>query len=401
MLNELQYSCIDSSGQEIKGVISASDRMDAISKLKERGLTVVELAEKKTKERKSFSFRKGFGDQDLYNISRELSILLRSGIRIDKAFELLMSPSMKRELKDILSLVLVDIKAGKEVAQAFGNTGRFTHLFVTMIRVGEAVGNLQSAFENIAQYYKFQIQYKGEIRNALTYPIFLIFASIMTLVFIFSFIVPRFFSIFGTDTQALPLPAKVLYTMSGLLSFTNLCILIGLIIAIVILKKFYPSKVRLPNLYLYLLDFPLIGRLILNLELSRFSYSMYSMLQSGIEFIKALKLSAALIQNRRLRTPIESLVEQIKGGKKIADVFSQVHFLPDIVPNMLRVGEGSGNLKEIFFELYQVFDERFKNSTKRALILIEPTIIVIMGLIVGFIVISLILTVMSVGSIKL
>lgn len=401
MLSELQYSCIDSSGQEINGVISASDRMDAISKLKERGLTVVELVEKKTKERKSFSFRKGFGDQDLYNISRELSILLRSGIRIDKAFELLMNPSMKRELKDILSLVLVDIKAGKEVAQAFGNTGRFTHLFVTMIRVGEAVGNLQSAFENIAQYYKFQIQYKGEIRNALTYPIFLIFASIMTLVFIFSFIVPRFFSIFGTDTQALPLPAKVLYTMSGLLSFTNLCILIGLIIAVVILKKFYPSKVRLPNIYLYLLNVPLIGRLILNLELSRFSYSMYSMLQSGIEFIKALKLSAALIQNRRLRTPIESLVEQIKGGKKIADVFSQVHFLPDIVPNMLRVGEGSGNLKEIFFELYQVFDERFKNSTKRALILIEPTIIVIMGLIVGFIVISLILTVMSVGSIKL
>ena len=117
MLNELQYSCIDSSGQEIKGVISASDRRDALSRLKERGLTVVELVEKKTKERKSFSLRKGFGDQDLYNISRELSILLRSGIRIDKAFELLMNPSMKRELKDILSLVLVDIKAGKEVAR--------------------------------------------------------------------------------------------------------------------------------------------------------------------------------------------------------------------------------------------------------------------------------------------
>lgn len=401
MLTEYAYSCFDPLGQETKGVISAPDRTMALSKLRDQGLTVIDLVEKRSKARRGVVWGKGIKDQDLYNISRELSILLRSGIRIDKAIELLMNPSMKRELKDILSLVLVDIKAGKEVAQAFGNTGRFTHLFVTMIRVGEAVGNLQSAFENIAQYYKFQIQYKGEIRNALTYPIFLIFASIMTLVFIFSFIVPRFFSIFGTETGALPLPAKVLYTMSGLLSFTNLCILIGLIIAVVILKKFYPSKVRLPNIYPYLLNFPLIGRLILNLELSRFSYSMYSMLQSGIEFIKALKLSAALIQNRRLRTPIESLVEQIKGGKKIADVFSQVHFLPDIVPNMLRVGEGSGNLKEIFFELYQVFDERFKNSTKRALILIEPTIIVIMGLIVGFIVISLILTVMSVGSIKL
>ena len=174
-----------------------------------------------------------------------------------------------------------------------------------------------------------------------------------------------------------------------------------MILVIILWKKFSPSKVRLPNIYAYLIHLPVVGRLILNLELSRFSYSMYSMLQSGIEFIKALKLSAAIIQNHHLRNPIESLVGQIKGGKKIADVFSQVHLLPEIVPNMLRVGEGSGNLKEIFFELHQMFDERFKNTTKRALVLVEPTIIVIMGLLVGFIVISLILTVMSVGSIKL
>ena len=401
MLTEFTYHCIDSSGQETSGVISTSERIDALSKLRDRGLTVIDLVEKKVKERRSFSFKKGFRDQDAYNLSRELSILLRSGIRIDRGIELLMNPSMKQEHRDILSRVLLEIKTGKGVAEAFNKTGLFSPLFITMIRVGEAVGSLQSAFENIAQYYRFQIQYKGEIRNALTYPVFLIFASIMTLFFIFSFIVPRFFSIFGTDTHALPLTAKVLYTLSRWFSFTNLGILVGMILLFLIWKKYNPTKIRLPNLYTYLLHLPLVGTLILNLELSRFSYSMYSMLQSGIEFIKALNLSAALIQNRRLRNPIESLVEQIKGGKKIADVFSQVHLLPEIVPNMLRVGEGSGNLKEIFFELYQVFDERFKNSTKRALVLLEPSIIVIMGLIVGFIVISLILTVMSVGGIKL
>jgi general secretion pathway protein F len=401
MLTEFIYSCIDSSGQEIKGAISASDRMDALSKLRDRRLTVTELVERKPREKRSFSFKKGFGDQDVYNISRELSILLRSGLRIDKGFELLMNPTTKQDLRDILSLVLTDIKAGKSPAQAFSNTGRFSPLFVTMIRVGETVGNLQSAFENIAQYYRFQIQFKGEIRNALTYPVFLVFASVITLFGIFHFIVPRFFSIFGTDTSSLPLPARVLYAMSGLLSLTNLSLLVGLLILLILFKKFIPGKVRLPNLSAYLIHLPGLGKLILNLELSRFSYSMYSMLQSGIEFINALKLSATLIQNRHVRTPIESLVEQIKGGKKIADVFSQVPLLPEIVPNMLRVGEGSGNLKEIFFELYQVFDERFKNSAKRALVLIEPSIIVIMGLIVGFIVISLILTVMSVGRIKL
>ena len=402
MLTKFAYSCIDSSGQEIKGVISTPDRTEALSQLRDRRLTVIELVERKPRERKTFSFKKGFHGQDVYNISRELSILLRSGLRIDHAIELLMNPATKQELRDILSLVLSDIKAGKRVADSFSDTGRFSPLFVTMIHVGEVAGSLQTAFENIAQYYRFQIQFKGEIRNAMTYPLFLIFASFVTLLVIFNFIIPRFFSIFGTNISTLPLTARILYTMSGWLSFTHIFLLAGFVIlSILLLKKFNPSKARLPNLYAYLIHLPVVGRLILNLELSRFSYSMYSMLQSGIEFIKALKLSAALIQNHQLRSPIESLVEQIKGGKKIADVFSQVPLLPEIVPNMLRVGEGSGNLKEIFFELHQMFDERFKNSTKRALVLVEPSIILIMGLLVGFIVISLILTVMSIGSIKL
>ena len=128
---------------------------------------------------------------------------------------------------------------------------------------------------------------------------------------------------------------------------------------------------------------------------------MYSMLRSGVEFIKALKMSAAVIQNERLRNPVAALVGQIKEGKKIADVFSEVPFLPEIVPSMLRVGEESGSLKEIFLELYQIFDERFKNSIKKVLTLLEPLVIVGLGLLVGFIVITLILTVMSVSSFKL
>ena len=392
---------MDASGQDSKGVISAADRMQAMSQLRSRGLTVVELVEKETRQTRKFFLRKGFNDQDVYNMARELSTLQRSGIRIDKAFELLIRSTAKKDLKDILSLALADIKAGRGVGQAFDNTGRFNPLVISMINVGEAVGDLQVAFENIAQYVKFQIQLKAEIRNTMTYPTFLVFASIATFIFIFNFIVPRFFSIFGANTSSLHVPAKILYTMSGWFTFTNLGILIALAIALFIAKKLYPSKVRLPNLNNYLIRLPVIGSLILHLELSRFFYSMYCMLQSGVVFIKALKMSASVIQNERIRGPVASLVGQIKEGKKIADVFSQVQLLPEIVPNMLRVGEESGSLKEIYFELYQIFDERFKNSIKRVLSLLEPIIIIVMGLVVGFIVITLILTVMSVSSIKL
>lgn len=401
MLMEFTYNCLDSAGKDNRGIIAASDRADALAKLRVRGLTVIELREKAGKAKSITLFKKSFKDQDVYDMARELSTLLRSGIRIDRAFELLIRSTSKQDLKEILESALADIKTGKGVAQAFENAGRFSPFLISMIHVGEAVGDLRSAFENVAQYLKFQIQFKTEIKNAMTYPVFLIFASIVTFIFIFNFIVPKFFSIFGTTSSALPLPARILYTMSGWFSFTNLGIMTIVIAALIVFKKIYPNKLKFPDLSAYYMNIPIVGTLILNLEISRFSYSMYSMLQSGVEFIKALKMSAAVIQNEHIRGAISALVGQIKEGKKIADVFAQVYLLPEIVPNMIRVGEESGNLKEAYLELHQIFDERFKNSIKRVLTLVEPIVIVCMGLVVGFIVITLILTVMSVSTIKM
>jgi general secretion pathway protein F len=397
---EFAYRCLDAAGQENRGSITAQDHTAALAKLKSRGFVVTELIEKKVRTSAGF-FKRSFNDEDMYNIAREMSTLLRSGMRIDKAFDILIHATTKQDLKEVLSLILVDIKAGKGVGQAFDDMGRFSPLLISMIHVSEAVGELQAAFENIARYLRFQIQFRAEIRNAMTYPAFLIFASVVTFFVIFQFIVPRFFSIFGAQGGQLPLPARVLYAMSGWFNFTSLGIVAGLVACFFILRRLYPAKIKAPSFYQYLIFIPFVRNLILNLELSRFSYSMHTMLQSGVEFIKALKLSAELIQNDRVRGPLASLVGQIKEGKKIADVFEQVHILPEIVPNMIRVGEESGNLKEIFLELYQIFDERFRNGVKRVLILLEPIIIIVMGLIVGFIVITLILTVMSVSNIKL
>ncbi len=396
------YHCIDSSGRNIKGNISAEGMTEAKSMLRGRGLTVLELIAKEAKATKGFGFKKGIKDTDLYNVSRELGILLKSGIKIDRAFEILINSVSHPQLKENLSVILKDVKAGKTVAQAFIDTRRFSPLMTTMIYAGESIGDIRSAFENIAQHMRFQIQFKNEIRNAMTYPLFLIFASFLTLLVIFKFIIPRFFSIFGQNPEAsLPLTAKILYSIGKFLGLTNIYFFVALILVIVISIRMIDIKELSSKIYSYLILIPLLRKLILYLELSRFSYSMYSMLNSGIEFINALKLSTGIMQQRQMRESMEPTINQIKEGKGIADVFSQVDFLPDIVPNMLRVGEESGNLKEIFFEMHQIFDERFKNSIKKILALVEPVVITVTGIIVGFIVISLILTVMSVGNIKL
>ena len=401
-MNDFAYRCVDVSGKNVDGVVAAADPKEARFKLKERGLLVLDLTQKRRAGKSPWFGGKKINDDDIYNLSREFCILLGSGMKIDFAFRTVMDSAAKPELRETLAKILQDIRSGKTVTQAFADSGKFSQLMSATIHVGESVGDLKSAFENFATYMRFQINFKNEIRNATTYPAFLLFASLITLLVIFKLIIPRFFSIFGEGSLgALPWPAKVLYSISNALDFSLLYVVGGIAAVLILLKRSGYLKEFYSKVHASMIHFPFIGQLILYLELSRFSFSMASMLKSGIEFIKALKLSAGLIQNKHLRESIEPAISQIREGKKIAAAFSQLTLLPNIVPNMITVGEESGNLKDIFFEIHQMFDERFKNTVKRVLILIEPVIITLMGLLVGFIVISLILTVMSASNIKL
>jgi general secretion pathway protein F len=268
-----------------------------------------------------------------------------------------------------------------------------------MIHVGETVGNLATAFDNVAQYLKFQIELKREIINALIYPFFLVLASFFTLIFMFNFIIPRFFAIFQT-TGSIPITAKFVFTLSKVFNAK-----VFILIFIVGLLSYLLNRSRMVNfsperISWFLTRLPFVRTLFFNLELSRFCYSMYSMLKGGVEFIKAVELSANIIQDKALRDTFLSSIREIKKGKRIAEVYSQMPILPDIFVNLVVVGDESGNLAEIFLELYQVFNDNFKTAIKRFLTLLEPAIIVFMGLIVGFIIVSLILTVMNVGAIK-
>lgn len=400
MLKEFSCTYIEPSGSERKTVIVASNTKEAMNRLKEQGFIVVDIKEKVKKEEYFRTFKKGITKSDLYNIANQLSILLRSGMKIDTALNLLISSSRKDSLKEVLKAVNQDIKSGKTVTQALEQRKLFPSLFISMVHVGESVGNLSTAFENVANYLKFQIELKREIINSLTYPFFLILASIVTLFFMFNFIIPRFFAIFET-TGKMPLPAKFIFAITSLFNIKSFTLFVVALAVLYALKKYGIINFQPRTLLSYANRVPFIRSLLFNLELSRFSYSMHSMLRSGVDFIKSVKLSAEIIQDGRLMDALLGSINEIKKGKKIADVFSQISILPEVIPNLLRVGEESGNLQSIFLELYQIFNERFKNTIRRFLVLLEPMIIVLMGLIVGFIIISLILTVMNVGMIKL
>ncbi|PMP93194.1 MAG: type II secretion system F family protein [Hydrogenobaculum sp.] len=394
---DFEYVSLDKTGKEIRGILSANSIQEAKTKLKETGLIIVKVEPKKEG---IFTSTQKISDDELYTISKEMSVLLNSGIVIDRALKMVIDSIEQEKLKLFLENILKDVKGGKSLSSAFEEKKMFDSLVITMLKVGETTGNLKDAFDNIAQYTDFRIKFRNEIRNAMAYPMFLVFASFVTLVAIFKLIIPRFFSIFGSNPKHLPFVSRILYEFSKNLNTKTELIFTGLLIGIYMLSKYFQLNLyrRFANYFIYA---PILGNLIIQIELSKFSYAMYAMLKNGVEFIKALDLATNVIKNDFIKEDFKKTSPKIREGKSIGDAFEELRFVPPIFKGMVKVGEESGNMKDMFYELYSLFDEKLKNTIKRVLSLVEPIIITVMGLIVGTIVVSLMLTVMNVSNIKL
>ncbi|MGB9766698.1 MAG: type II secretion system F family protein [Sulfurihydrogenibium sp.] len=397
-MNEYFYEAYDKNGRKVSNIISAQSLEEAKSLLKNQEFVVVKIEPIK----KNFSFKLFEGkitEQELYNFFKELSIMTKSGVKIEKALTVIERSLDNVKLKKIVNEIVKDIKSGVTLPSAFEKHSIFDSLIVAVIKTGDSTGTLSESFSNIAEYLKFKIQFKQEIKSALVYPIFLIFASFLTIFAMFKFIIPKFFSIFSANYEELPLISKILLNISNF--FTLNPYFIGTFIMLIVGVNILIRTGKLKVLLDYSVNVPLLRNVVINLELSRFSYSMYSMLSSGIDFLKSLELSTNVVQNKKIKRSLESVIPDIRSGKTITESFRKIEYFPSFMLSLINVGEESGNLKDIFYELYTIFEERFKTFVKRTLTILEPAVITLTGIIVGFIVISLILTVMSMSNVKL
>ncbi|MEM4959189.1 MAG: type II secretion system F family protein [Nanopusillaceae archaeon] len=400
-MKEFVYKASDPSGKVFTGRLKANSEREAISLLRQRQYLILDLKEERSSSGIYISLKKRrISEEDYYSFFRELSILLRSGVPMDRALRILANSVEKEDLKNSIEKILEGLREGKDVNVAFREANFISQPQVlSMISAGESIGNLHQAFANIADFIQFQIQLRREIREALTYPLFLVVASILSLLVIFHVILPKFFGLFGE--VSLPLPAKILMSM-GVFFQGKVLIFVGMVIvSAYILRKlgFLEREFNLGRSLIFRL--PILRGLLSLLDLSRFSYAMHSMLRGGLDFVDALYLSKNLIYTAELRNFFENAIFEIRRGTSIKETFSRSEKLPEIFKHMIAVGEETASLKEVFFELYQIYNDKFTSRVKRLLALVEPLIITLTGIIVGFIVISLILTVMSAGVIKL
>jgi len=395
--SRFDYEARSSNGELLKGSYKGT-REGFENFIRANGLTLLSFEEKKIK-------LKGgrFSESDFQSFVEELYYLLDSGMPIDKSLKLLIKNAQKESVRAFLTQVLQGISSGEQLSKAIESAQkaqgqRPNRLAVSIIGSGEEVGNVAGALKTLNDYLLFREKTASEIRQAMAYPTFLIIMSVLMVFFVFFIIVPKFTVIFSPkELDNLPFISRIVLKGGLYVNDHKTMILVGaaaLAVTIPLLVKWLKA-----NFHRFALKLPVISELVVYIELSRIFNSLGIMLQGGIKIDKAIKQSIGLTRIKEIQSMLKEGLHEIKKGNRLSDVFSGYAILPSQVVSMISVGENSARLDDVFLNLSKRFSETFQKKTKRALGLLEPMVIVIMGLFIAVIVVAIMLAVISISDI--
>ncbi len=404
-MSSFEYLALDRTGQEVTGFIDAPDELNVLNILREQNLFPVRVRAKKSSRgglRQRLLASSKVKEEHLYHFSRELSILLKSGMRLDQALELLTDSIGNTTLKNKTYEVLKAVKKGQSLTSALrSHSGLFGEDYLSIVEIGERTGNLSGSFRSISNYILFRMEVFSQMRNALVYPLFLLGASVIVVGVLFLVVIPRFFSAFGSQiTGDLPLLSRTVLSFSNFAREHFFVLALTFLGAGVVLFHFFRSEKGGKVLKNGLIRLPFIKNLILAMDISKFSYTFSLLLKSGVEILDALSLSMKGIRIPAFRSGVKRMIQRVREGERMGPSLQEMKGLPPTFISMVKVGEESGNLVEVLEEVYNVFSQQFQDKVKKALSLFEPLLIAAVGLIVGSVIVSIFMTIISAYSIQ-
>jgi len=399
-----RYVGFDPSGGRVSGIVDA-ERMDlARDDLRGRGVMVSELASEGTGR----DWRETLGLQadrvrleDLEFLTSELSLLLDSGVRIDRAIGILQRTGRSGAVGRLLSAMSADLKQGRQLSEAAAeHKDVFDPLYVNLIALGEASGQLPEVFRRLADDLRFRRDIRQKVVQAATYPLVVLGVCVLALLFIFNFVVPNLATLFA-DAKELPWYTAALLGASAFMKQYQWALAIVLVAlgALLWQARKRPSVVEFRERVA--IGSPFLSEATTTVERIRFTSGLGMMLESGLPVDRALQLATGNIRHGQLRREISIAVEKVRRGEQLSGVLRQTRLFPDFYASLLEVGEESGELGKVFNEIARRSRDAFSNWTMRVTTLLEPALILLMGLIVGGVVVIMMLSITSVADIGL
>lgn len=371
--------------EKIKGNIDATSIKDAKEKLKREGLRPIKI-EENIESTNSFDFNRKFKNEDLYILFRELSLLISSGISLETAFEILSSEFSKDKGK-ILNSIRDNLRSGISLTESVEVTKAFPNLVVNMIYVGENTSSLGKIFNSLSNYYIKKREINSKIIEALAYPIILLITSVFVINFLIINVISSFGEIFSSNDNLLPLPTRMLLNFSNFMYKNYIFVILILLIILVTISIYHRKNPRTFHKLILKSKYYKMTKSL------KFTFNMDLLLGAGLTVDRSLEIISSMEDNVVLKEKFREILFDIKSGESFYKSANKVKIFPKILVSMIRVGEESSNLKEVFGIMSGFYDEELNSYNKKFFGILGPILIIIMALIIGFIVLSIALPV--------
>lgn len=393
-MSKFKYTGKDKNGNMTKGVVDAVSRDDAAALLGKNSVTPIVI----TKDNNIFSKLKGvnllshFSLSDKMMFCEELSTLINAGVPLTQAINIIKEQSSKGTTRKITENLLKDIEGGQSLSEALEKQSRyFSPVFINMVRTGEAGGTLDETLKDLAIQTQKDHELVAQIKGAMTYPAVILVAMVGAVIFLMVKVVPSISGLFDDLGAKLPITTRILIATSKALLNYGIFMAIGVVAAIACIYLAFTRVMTLKwALHRTILKLPIIGKISLKFNLARFSRTLGSLLSSGVTVLEALEIVSHSTRNLVFSKEIEKVKEKVQNGAPLAEPMKQSKVFPIMVSQMVGVGEETGTLDKMLIKVSEFYERQISNFTKNISSIIEPIIMLVVGVAIGFIIISII-----------
>ena len=405
---QFQYRATDFQGKIVEGSMEAGEERSVVQRLREKGLIPIRIGVGSAAPRVAKAVTvPGFGRKkvktaELLIFTRELATLLAAGMPLDRSLTTLTQLAQTPELKRVTSEVLEAVRGGTSLAEALAQHPKvFPPLYVNMVKAGEVGGVLDQVLLRLVEYLASAEELRDEVISAMTYPLILVGVGGVSVAVLLVFVLPKFATMFADLGQALPLSTRMMLAISDF--FTSWWALVGVPIIVGALYGGYRylSTSQRMAFDAFKLRVPIVGKLLRLTEVARFGRTLGVLLRSGVPMLQALDIVRAVAGNQVIAQALGEVQVGVREGAGMAAPLGRSGVFPQLALQMIAVGEDTGKLDEMLITTADFFDREVRNDVKRLTRLLEPAMILIMGLVVGFMVISMLMAVFSINDVNM
>jgi general secretion pathway protein F len=399
-----QYKAVNPAGEIQEGVLEAASAASAVARIQEMGFIPIRADEAGAAKASApapggiaFFRRNQISQNDIAVVTRELATLLKAGLPLDRSFEILINLAATPRIAELLGKIRNDVRGGAALSKALdAQRGIFSRFFVNMIRAGEAGGSLPTVLLRLAEYLERSKALRDNVTASLTYPAFLAVISIFAVAFLLAGVVPRFKPLFATTGKAIPFITQVVLFAGDFVKNWGALLLIGLAgLLFLMARRMRDPEVRF-GFDRWLVTAPIVGDLFSRIEMARFSRTLGTLLNNGVTLVSALTIVRETMGNAYLSEAIGTVARELKEGRGLGRPMMETGRFPMLAVHMIQVGEETGRLDDMLMQVAETYDREVEVTIRKTLALLQPMMIVVMAVVIGFIIVSILAAMLSI-----